>query len=331
MALQEASELEWDYDVALLTNRHMLAAITKAMLGGAIGCALLVAFPLAVQGDWEEIPPIFALFGMIWAGIFALTMLIMALMFRNKIKTRFRIDADGVELRLVDRTALASNRAAFWLGLVLGKPGAAGTGALAMTQEQQRLAWSGAFTAHYEPATRSIAFRNGWRTLLRVYCPLDLYDRVCAMVAAGMAGRATAARVSAHSPLRGYLLRTLLVIVCSVPLLAMAEEFDLSGFTPFLMLCFALATVWLIRPLALVVLAALAWMALELAVSLTERRESMFGGAPYLRYEVLGGDDWVMLALCAACAGVLGWLAVQTWRGRIVPALTQDWADAGDD
>ena len=96
-------------------------------------------------------------------------------------------------------------------------------------------------------------------------------------------------------------------------------------------LCFALAMVWLIRPLALVVLGALAWMGVELAAALTERRESMFGDAPYLRYEVLSGDDWALLALCGACAGVLAWLAIQTWRGGIVPALTQDWADAGDD
>lgn len=331
MSQQPNSALEWDHDVALLTNRYMLGAMVKIMCGAALGCALLVGFPLAVQGEWDAIPPILALFAMIWAGLFVLSLLIMGLMFRNRMKTRFRIDDTGVELKLTDRTALAGNRAAFWVGLVLGKPGAAGTGALAMSQEQQRLAWDGAFTAHYEPATRSIAFRNGWRTLMRVYCPPDLYDQACALVAGGMARRATATRVAARSPLGGYLLRTVAVIVCSVPLFAMAEEYDLSGFTPFLMLCFALATVWLIRPLALVVLGALAWMGVELAASLTERRESMFGGAPYLRYEVLSGDDWALLALSGACAAVLAWLAIQTWRGRIVPALTQDWADAGDD
>ena len=239
MTQQQASAVEWDYDVALLTNRYMLGAMIKVMLGAALGCALLVAFPLGIAGEWDVIPPIFALFAMIGAGLFTLSLLIMGLMFRNRMKTRFRVDAAGVELKLTDRTALVGNRAAFWVGLVLGKPGAAGTGALAISQEQQRLAWDGAFTAHFEPATRSIAFRNGWRTLMRVYCLPENHAEVTAMIQAAMARHAPAQRVPARSPLGGYLLRTLAVIVCSVPLFAMAEEYDLSGFTPFLMLCFA--------------------------------------------------------------------------------------------
>jgi len=322
--------IEWDINIPLLTNRHMLGPVCLAMLGAAVGAALLVSFPLAIEGEWEDITNVFKLFAVVGLGLFALSLLIMAFAFRNRLRVHFRIDDEGVLLRQIDRTAKAGNRAAFWAGLVLGRPGAVGAGALAISQEEQSLAWSGAFTARLEPATHSIAFRNGWRTLMRVYCPPETYGAAAAKVAAMMAREGAAARVSAHSPLGRYLWRTVLVAVCTVPLFALAEEFDLSGFTPFLLLCFALATVWLIRPLALVVLGSLAWMGLELAASLGEQRESIFGGAPYLRYEVLSGDDWAALAITGLAAGVLAWQSIQTWRGRIVPALTQDWMDSGD-
>lgn len=331
MAQGRNAGLEWELGVPVLTNRYLLGAMLKAIMGGAVGCTVLVGIPLAVQGEWDAIPPLLAMFALTFVVVLGLALLVSGLIFRNRIQTRFRIDATGIEMTQTDRTARAGNRAALIAGLVLGKPGAAGTGMLAISQEQQRLDWDGAFAARYEPATASISFRNGWRTLLRVYCLPENYAAVAAMIEAAMARHATAARVPARSPLGRYLLRTVVVIACSLPLLGMAEEYDLSGFTPFLMLCFALAMVWLVRPLALVVLGVLAWMGLELAASLTEQRESMFGGAPYLRYEVLSGDDWALLTLCGICTAVLGWLAVQTWRGRIVPALTQDWADAGDD
>ena len=166
---------------------------------------------------------------------------------------------------------------------------------------------------------------------MRIYCLPENYETAVTLVQDGMAAHATASRVKPGSPLGGYLWRTLLVILCSVPLFMMAEEFDLSGFTPFLMLCFALAMVWLIRPLALVVLGALVTMAGGLALSLMEQRQSYFSDGTYLHYQVLSGDDWAGLFVCALAAGVLSWLSIAILRGRYTPALTQDWGDAGDD
>ncbi len=330
MTRNVGTALEWEVGVPILTNRHLLSALLKAIVGGALGCTLLVSFPMAIKGEWDAVLPLLGMFTLVCTAILALALLVSALVFRNRMQTRFRIDEHGVEITLVDQTARRGSRAAMIAGLVLGSPRTAASGMLAISQEQQRLDWTGAFAARFEPQTRSIAFRGGWRTLMRVYCLPENYAAAAAKVEAAMAKGGAAGRVPARSPLGRYLARTLLVIVCSVPLFLLAEEFDLSGFAPFLMLCFALAAVWLVRPLALVVLGTLAWTALELAAALLEQRESMFGGTPYQRYEVVSGDDWALLALSAAGAGALAWLAVQTWRGRIMPALTQDWEDAGD-
>lgn len=323
--------IEWEYDIPLLTNRYMLAALAKAMVGGAAICIALVSTPLAMQGEWDAIPDIALLFAMTGAGLLALGLLIMTLFFRNRIRTVFRVDGEGVQLREVDSRARSGNRAALVLGALAGQPGAAGTGVLAISQEHQSLAWTGAFAARFEPATRSIAFRNGWRTLMRIYCLPENYTAVCALVTDRMAHGQAETRIPARSPLGGYLLRTLIAALCCLPLFAMAEEFDLSMFTPLLVLCFAVSMVWLVRPLAWVVLGGLGWMAAELALSLGEERTSMFGGPPYRRYEVQSGDDWAGLAACAFAAAVLAWLSIRILRGRYATALAQDWEDAGEE
>jgi hypothetical protein len=326
-----SAPLEWDINVALVTNRHMLFGMAMAMLGGALGCALLVSVPIAVAGEWDTIGDIFMLFAMVGTGLWVLSLAIMIVLFRNRMRMRFRIDGRGVAMSQIDRTARAGNRAALLAGLALGRPSVAGSGALAMSQEQQALVWSGgAFVARYEPSTRSIAFRNGWRTLLRVYCLPENYDAVAAMVAARMARGGAAARVQARSPLGGYLWRTLLVTIACVPLFAVAERFDLSTFTPFLLLCFTLAMVWLVRPLAWVVLGALGWFAASLAVALSEQRQSMFDGEVYRRYEVVDGDGWALIVIGALGSLTLGWLALAILRGRIAAALSRDMEDAGD-
>jgi len=323
--------IEWECNVALLTNPYMLSAVAKAFLGGSLACAALIAVPLGVGGEWSSIARIALLFALTGAGLFVLALLVMALFFRNSIRTAFRVDDTGVQLRQVDRAARFGNRAALVLGVLAGRPGVAGSGALAVGEEEQALAWTGRFAASFEPGTRTITFRNGWRVLMRIYCLPENYAAVAALVAERMAAGGSAGRVPAKSPIGGYLLRTLVAVLCCLPLLAMAAEFDLSPFTPYLLLCFAIAMVWFVRPLAWVVLGALAWIGVELFLSLSEERQSMFTGGTYLRINVLSGDDWAGLAICGLAAGVLAWLAIGILRGRYAVALAQDWEDAGNE
>ena len=47
-------------------------------------------------------------------------------------------------------------------------------------------------------------------------------------------------------------------------------------------------------------------------------------GASHLRYEMLSDDAWALTALSTFGRVYLGWLAVQTFRGRIRLALESD-------
>lgn len=322
--------LDWQTGIPLFT-RYMLWTLAKAMFATWLIGAGLVSFLLAMQGEWEGIPPIFLILGAVVCGLFLLSLMIMAVVFRNRIETRFIINETGVEMINADKTASTANRAAVVIGGLAGSPGTAGSGLIAASQEHQSLRWDGSFRAVFERATHTISFRNNWRTLMRVYCLPENYAAAAALVERNMARAGTAVRKSSHAPLSRYLVRTLLVIIAVVPVMGVCDMFDVDLFMPFLVLCFALATVWTVPLLSLVVLGGLAVIAVQILLAASEERQSFFSNAVYRRYELVDGDEWVLIGLAAAGALYLGLLAWRTLRGHTVPMLLADWQDAGED
>ena len=321
--------LRWDIDIPLLTNVHMLRAMAGVTLGSAALVAALVSLMLAVQGDWSLIPSIAGLFVAAGLGFLLLALLVMGLVFGNRLRARFSVDDHGVGFQTRDRVARAGNRAALVMGLLLGRPGAAGSGLLAMSQEQQALGWAGSFRAEFDAAHHSIALCNRWRTLLRVYCTPDNYAAVCARIREQMARHGTAGRAMGRSPVGGYLGRTVLAVLACVPMFLLAPVYGHGLFLPLLLMCFAIATVWFVRHLAWVVLGCSATLVANLLMAGLAMRESSFSrGTHFRRYEVLSGDDWALTALAMLGLAYLAWHAVQTLRRRAVPALEGDLQDA---
>lgn len=321
--------LRWDIDIPLLTNVHMLRAMLTVTLGSAALVGALVSLMLAVQGDWSAIPPLLGLFAAAGLGFALLALLVMGLVFGNRLRARFSVDDQGVGFQTRDRVAKASNRAALVLGLVLGRPGAAGSGLLAMTQEQQTLRWTGGFRAEFDAAHHSIGLRNRWRTLLRVYCTPDNHAAVCALIREQMARHQTAERAAGRSPVGGYLGRTALAVLACVPMFLLAPVYGHGLLLPLLLMCFAIASVWFVRHLAWVVLGCGAALVVSMLMAGLALRESSFSrGTHFRRYEVLSGDDWALTALALLGLAYLAWHAVQTLRARTVPALEADLQDA---
>lgn len=323
--------IEWELGIPLLTNRHVVGGLAKAFLGGAAIVTLLVGLLLGVQGEWKAVPGLAALLFAIGGALLLAGLVVMGLAFGNRLRTRFTVDSDGVRLETVDRVARVGSRGSFLLGLALGSGAAAGAGLLAAVDEDQAVRWSGAFRAVPEPATHSIAFRNGWRTLLRLYCPEDRFEATSRIVQGHMDRCGTAARCRTGSPVGAYLLRTALVVVATLPVFAVGDVLGFGLLPPLLLLCFAVATVWFVRPMAWVVLGILvAVLGMGVAGAFAVRT-SQVGRGTYLRHETISGDDWAMLVLAALGMAGLAWLAIATIRRKIAPALTSDLADAGDD
>jgi hypothetical protein len=180
----------------------------------------------------------------------------------------------------------------------------------------------------YDEARFTILLRNSWRSLMWVQCTPENYETVAAAMARHMREHRTDERVAGRSPLWRSLGRTGLVVLAVFPLFAVADEFDAGPLLPILILCFALATVWLINLFGWVVIAGLVLLTGQVIASQFEVRQSIFRrGETYRAYEVLSDSDYALLALAAASAAVLVWLSVRALRGRWLSALLEGFKD----
>jgi hypothetical protein len=119
--------------------------------------------------------------------------------------------------------------------------------------------------------------------------------------------------------------RTGAVVVATVPLLVVREVVDVGLFPAILILCFALATVWLVPLFGWVVLAAEAYEAAAIVVGLAEVHQSaVFPDREFRLLGVLSSDDWVLLALAAAGLAYLASVSIAHVRGRMASMLMAD-------
>lgn len=319
--------LTWEVDLPLF-SRRMMAQWALAMGLTALIMLVILGTIFVAQGEWDDLPTLALLTGACTFGLWLLGLLIMAVLFRGRFRVRYTLTDHFLRQDTVDKVAKAANTAAILVGALARSPRTLGAGLLAKSQETVTVRWSGAFTATFDPARHFITLRNAWRPLFWIQCTPDNYAQVAAAVTAHMKRRGTARRVSGKSPLPAYLGRTALVILGSLPLFALADEYDTGLFLPILILCFGLAMVWLINLFGWVILGGLLLQAGLVVADLFRQRESMlFRGETYYGYEVLGSEDFQIMAVAGLGASILVWLAIGALRGRWLAALLAGYED----
>lgn len=308
-----ADALVWEIDVPLLNNAMITGALVKVFaLSTAIGASIL-SLVFLTRGEYQSIATIWLALGAVGLGLILFALLIMLLVFGNRMHCRIRIDGKGVVFETIDRRARTGNRLLMLLGMLSGRPQAAGIGMLAASDEVRRLSWKGAFRAEYQPARFAVVLRNSWRRLLIVYATPDNYDAVASRIRAELAAHATETRLPTKSPLPGYLLQSGLVVLACVPLFLLVEAFDLSLMLPLLQLCFGLATVWLIGLFGYVLITLDLVILIMLVVSALGIKESWLRrGETYASWTVYSDSDWALLAMAVVAMGVLAFIG---WRG----------------
>ena len=321
--------LTWETDVHLVTHPLMLANFAKLFAITAFIMGALLSFILAVTGEARSIVPMLELTGAVVGGLAVLSGLICLVIFRNRMRMRFSLDAKAAEADVTDTRAKTANKIAVVAGALTGRPGLAGAGLIAQSSSHQKAAWTAIAKARYSPAWRTVSLSNGWRTVLILFCTRENYDAVAVFVREALAARKIKARPK--SPLPMLLLRTVLVALACAPLFGLPELDEQAILPAILILCFAMASVWLIPVLAWVVLAGLAWMAGLEFLAASAPRTSMFGGADFKVYEVFSGDDWALIVIAALGAAYLVWLSVGLIRGRIQSGLAGDLVELDGD
>lgn len=321
-------EIEWEISVPLLNNRLMVGALVKVLGLSVLLLGGLLSLIFASQNNWDLIPQMFLMMALVGAGLILLGLVVMGVIFGNRMRCRYSVSDEGIRFEAIDKTLRATNRLAVIVGLLLGRPQAVGAGLIGQSQEIQNMNWRGNFRAQYEPDAHVVTLRNGWRRLMIIYCTAENYAEVAARVQAYLVRYGTEERVPRKSPLPRYLGYSVAIILASVPVFWLHEPFDVPLWMPLILLCFALATVWLISLFGYVVLGSILLVIGALLLSAFSTRKSyLHRGETYPHWSVFSGDDWALLALACVGLAVLGWFALQAVRGRINSMFAADVSD----
>lgn len=265
------------------------------------------------------------------AGLIGLGLVVMVVVFGNRMRCRFTVSDNGIRFEAIDKTLRTTNRLAVIVGLLLGRPQAVGAGLIGQSQEIQNISWRGSFRAQYESDARVVTLSNRWRRLMIVYCTPENYAEVAQRIQVNLARYGTEQRLPAKSPLPRYLGYTAAVILASLPVFLLSEPFDVPLWMPLTLLCFALATVWLLSLLGYVVLGSIVLVVGAVLLNAFSTRQSyIHRGETYLHWSVFSGDDWALLVLAGVGLAVLAWIALRAVRGRINSVLGADMSNMGE-
>ena len=320
--------LSWEAEVPLVTNPLILRAWFKAMGATFLLAMLILGSVFVGTGQIAQVPMLAAVFAAAVLGLTLLGLLIMAVVFGNRLRARFVVSAQGVSYESLDNRAKSLVRLAIAAGALTGQPGATGAGLLAASREKVALPWRAVSAVRRVPQRHTIVLRNDWRDLLHLYCLPENYTAVGHFVEQRIGTAASGEhRSPGRSPLPGALLGTALVVSASLPLFALGEVTGLDLFVPLLAMLFSLATVWLIPLFGWVVLPLLAYILVHTALALVQLREfTLISTYRYRVYESLDSGEIAVLLATFAGLSYLGWTAWRAVRGRLVPLLMRDQA-----
>lgn len=314
--------LRWEVDVPLLTNpRYLRGMLLIAGLSGLLPSVLIVPL-LWVQGERAAVVVILRLLIVLAAALLLSLLLAMGLFFGNRLRFRFTINSDGMVQEVIDCRARAANRLAQLGGWLLGNLSTVAAGQLAQGQEQQRLAWSGAFRLEPRPFPRCwqrgpFVFANHRRPLLEVYATDANRQQVAALIQHYMALHHPERRLAPGGALLPALWHTLAVLLACLLVGLAGPGQPADPLAAMLLLAFALATIWMLPPFAWVVLLL---CGLTLVLSLAE-----IIAAPRF-----SGDRILMLSLQLLGLSYLSWFSLRVLRGRWLPMLLRDDSDRGE-
>ena len=171
-------KIQWQISVPIFRNTVILK-----QLGLAIGIPFgLVALVIGLSSG-KSIYTLYGL-GLIAALLFFTWLFIMAV-YRGKYEVEFVLDGKGVLCRTQAKQAKKNrivNTLTVVLGLLSGKPAAAGAGMLAQSLQEVSLQWNRVTRVKYKPKSRTILLRGGWTENIALFCADENYEQIEAFV-----------------------------------------------------------------------------------------------------------------------------------------------------
>ncbi|MBK8453482.1 MAG: hypothetical protein WAQ53_05565 [Thiofilum sp.] len=322
--MKNKAELVWNLDVPLVNNPYLFRASIKLSVLTWLVMVILFSLILGATGEWDTLPPL--LLGATFAalGLWVLMIVVMLLFFGNRMPMRFTINARQVQCDITSRRSKWANRTLIFLGLISLKPGAVGTGLIATSQESQAFEWERIYSATYDSKHYRITLRNRWRDLITLFCLPENYEAAVNRVQASIPNHKQT-KHSTKNPIGSLLFRTVLTIIACLPFFQMPYPFEIDLFVPIFLVCFAVATIWLIPLFGYVVIATLLYIAtLIIATAIQPHNSSYSSLKGYLEYELISGDEWVFFIIMLLCMTYLIRMSWRAVKGKDESALFLD-------
>lgn len=167
-------EIRWQISVPIFRNTIILK-----QLGLAIGIPFgLVALVIGLTSG-RGIYTLYAL-GLI-AALLILTWLLLMVVYRGRYKAEFMLNDKGAFCWTQAKQAKKNrivNALTVVLGLLSGKPAAAGAGMLAQSRQEVFLKWNRITKVRYKPKSRTILLRGGFSEQIALFCTAENYSQV---------------------------------------------------------------------------------------------------------------------------------------------------------
>ena len=167
-------KIQWQISVPIFKNTVILK-----QLGLAIGIPFGFVTLVIGLSSGKSIYTLYGL-GLIAALLFFTWLFIMAV-YRGKYEVEFVLDDKGVLCRTQAKQAKKNrivNALTVVLGLLSGKPAAAGAGMLAESRQETFLRWNRITRVKYKSKSHTILLRGGWAENIALFCTEENYETV---------------------------------------------------------------------------------------------------------------------------------------------------------
>jgi len=309
MGSRSQSETSWDVSVPLINNPYIFRMSIQLCLITWIVIMCLFVFIFVAMGEYDAVVPMLTLMTAICAGLWVVMLLVMLVFFGNRMPMRFTIRRGGITCDITSKRSKWANRLLIIMGILARKPGAVGTGILAVTQESQTFEWNRVYAVTYNEKRRVITLRNRWRSLLMIFCLPENYREVLETVTNHVTRRPKKGALQKH-PVARMILRTFLTALACLPIF---------------ILCFAMATIWLIPLFGYVVIAAVIYVTIVIILQGIQMHTSQYSFlGSYRGFELIHGEEWIGIALLGAALVYLVWSSWRAIKGKDESALFLD-------
>ena len=174
--------LEWSIQVPVFSNPVILRQLALAV---GIPFGLIFVVMLASGASLADLRYPAILIGL----LFFLTWLFIRIVWGGKYDAEFVIDGKGIRCRTAARQARRNriiNALTVALGLLSGKPAAAGAGVLAQSRQDVLVTWNHISKTREYPRRNTIMVYGGFARNIAVFCTPENYEQVREHIASAM-------------------------------------------------------------------------------------------------------------------------------------------------